>query len=354
MTGWAIIPDSDVDAESPITESLMFRLRDNSKATFEGDASVPDADLCTLENQRTDSTTLTDVLQPDGLNKWTLGPIVLSAASVGQAELKTAVSTFTVSNNSNSAAGEYGFYPQLKDNGSHSGDVVLAGVVNIGTSFVTRINRTSLLSGTVTTQQRYVTASKPYYIDKNDGEIHLFVFLLMNGNNIKEVWIAEDPPWAYNGPTRTRPDEYKRNKQGLIDRILFMNEYELKVEKYKRLVLQKEKDSSIIIPDVDDIYKFSQQQVNEYLDEKIKVPVDMDRKNKDMDLIKYPWGEIESTETVLLLDPPDTGRLLEMHNAKVDLIDFLLSGYIQITNESINRATPEGVTPVKFKWKDTI
>lgn len=41
MTTHTDIPDSDIDPESPGTTTLFFRLRDNPKAVWEGDASAP-------------------------------------------------------------------------------------------------------------------------------------------------------------------------------------------------------------------------------------------------------------------------------------------------------------------------
>ena len=53
MTSWNIVPDADIDAESPITESLMFRLRDNPISVNENDVSVPYASLQLAEGMRT-------------------------------------------------------------------------------------------------------------------------------------------------------------------------------------------------------------------------------------------------------------------------------------------------------------
>jgi hypothetical protein len=41
MTSYLIIPDSDIDPESPIDTSLETRYRDNLVAAFEGDAPAP-------------------------------------------------------------------------------------------------------------------------------------------------------------------------------------------------------------------------------------------------------------------------------------------------------------------------
>jgi len=43
MTTYTTIPDSDIDPESPITSTLITRLRDNAIAIGERDSSVPAA-----------------------------------------------------------------------------------------------------------------------------------------------------------------------------------------------------------------------------------------------------------------------------------------------------------------------
>ena len=39
---WTIIPDSDIDPDSPVTTGLMTALRDNVAAAFAGDSGAPD------------------------------------------------------------------------------------------------------------------------------------------------------------------------------------------------------------------------------------------------------------------------------------------------------------------------
>ena len=41
MTTYTAIPNSDIDASSPVTESLLTLMRDNPLAQFEGDGSAP-------------------------------------------------------------------------------------------------------------------------------------------------------------------------------------------------------------------------------------------------------------------------------------------------------------------------
>jgi len=45
--------DEEIDAESPLTESVMTRLRDNPRAVFRNDVSVPTIELQLAEGMRT-------------------------------------------------------------------------------------------------------------------------------------------------------------------------------------------------------------------------------------------------------------------------------------------------------------
>jgi hypothetical protein len=64
---WTTIPNSDVDAESPLTESLATRWRDNPEAVAEGHASVPYAKkILVPQALRTAETVTTKVARPDG------------------------------------------------------------------------------------------------------------------------------------------------------------------------------------------------------------------------------------------------------------------------------------------------
>ena len=348
MTAWAIILDSDVDAESPITESLMFRLRDNSKATFEGDASVPDADLCTLENQRTDGTTTTDVLQPDGANKWTLGPVVLGAAVVNQSALDTSLQTitnlFAGVGNVNLSGGQFGWTIESQHNGTGSGTLNYAQAINT-TPYQSRVGFGNVGGGNMDIRQRRVDASPPFA--SADGNIPLFIWVQVV-NKKMTVSIDTVPPWGYNGFTRIRPDKWIVDKKtGIINtKEILLSDLEFVMENYNRLTALGQ-----VIPDRFDIKKMTIDQMLDLAHKRAYVPIDMERKNADKELIPHPFDE---NGTILLLDPPETGSLLELYKEGVDIGRLIVDGKIEILNDSITRDVPQGVIPVKFKWKDTI
>jgi hypothetical protein len=67
MTAYDPILNTEVDAESPITQSLMERMRDNPIAVAEGDPSVPYANLIKVPQAlRTDEVSTLARLVPDG------------------------------------------------------------------------------------------------------------------------------------------------------------------------------------------------------------------------------------------------------------------------------------------------
>lgn len=69
---YAIVNDTEVDAESPVTQSLMFRLRDNAFAGMQGDpnAIADDRGVWVDKNGQsaiqTDELDVNKVLKPDG------------------------------------------------------------------------------------------------------------------------------------------------------------------------------------------------------------------------------------------------------------------------------------------------
>ena len=315
-----------------------------------------------VDDLRTPETVTTKRLAPDGSGcvVWATTGATPPSDSVGQTELKdAAVEVTTVSGapiNITVASGKFAFYPQVKISGGATTPQMTiemqTGFFNPGTSFITNVALSANeVAGTATAHAEFthITASKPYILNTDDGEIYLFIFILMRGGKPIAMSISEDPPWMYNGPTLTRPDEYKPDDKGLVKSILEMNTYQLKIEKYNRLISR-----GLVIPNEDDIYKFTGEQVSEYLAEKTIVQVDMDRKNKDMDIIKNPFPEQENGDQVLLVDPPNTGELLAMYKSGAPLSDFIYSGNIELQNDNINAVVPQGVTPVAYKWKNSV
>lgn len=161
---------------------------------------------------------------------------------------------------------------------------------------------------------RYVTGSPPYNL--GDGEIALFIWLkLSSSGEIITTQTSRTPPWAYNGPTDIRADRYSLDGRA-----------------YKTIRQINEADGSI---------------------QTFEREVDYDFKNSDMELIPMPFINVQPDENVILLDPPDTLYLMELFEMGESITDLIEKDYLRLDNETINRITPNGVLPAKFKWKNT-
>ena len=142
----------------------------------------------------------------DGVNQNSI-----AASSVGQGELKTAqgeVSTTGSSINLVLPGGEYGFYPRVKTAGT---EVIAAqvAIVLLNNNYVTNINLDSAAGDVVYAQQRYFQASPPYKIGSKEWGHFLYMLVNAQGDVIAS-YEAEDPPYAYNGPSHHAKDSIER------------------------------------------------------------------------------------------------------------------------------------------------
>lgn len=287
----------EVDQDSPLDATFFTKMKDNFDALRDGSGF-------NLNN---------DVI-PYG---------AIASGAVGQTELKTTTEEDSKSGSGTqlivTSAGEYGFVPVAKSSTTNTTNMgVLGGVMDdvslLGvTSYTSYISISSSTLYTTYGQTRYVTASPPY--DLGDGQIDLFAWVLIGSNNqIKAIQTSITPPWAYNGPTDIRPD---------------------KTVKGKKIKTKKE--------------------INEQTGEIVtkEFEITMAFKNSDMNLIPHPFVNLEENDTVILLDPPDMGYLAECREAGLSINSLLHDDYLRVDNVPINRASPIGVTPCRFKWRDT-
>lgn len=158
--------------------------------------------------------------------------------SVSQGNLNT--TTGTVSGTGTFVTlpgGDFGFYPQVRSNsgsrpaifgqGGNSNSFATGGVIGSypsdGGGFQIKevesdagpiYHMAPALYGSANSvaigyaQQRYVTSSPPYVLEESQGDVASFLFLLVNraDGEILGHYFAEDPQWAYNGPTQTFAD----------------------------------------------------------------------------------------------------------------------------------------------------
>lgn len=192
-------------------------------------------------------------------------------------------------------------------------------LANDTTSYVQKaipfIYAASAPSATALGRQRYVTSSPPF--DMGDGEVGGFMFAKLDKNsNVLSTYIADVPPWGYNGKTD----------------IMACKKCPITGQKYakhmKKLTIEQIMDGQA--PEM------------EY------VPITHAVKNADMADIPTPFGRDKTGETTVLLDPMDerVANLIMYQNQGGDLKEFLSK--VKIDNESLRRKGPQGIMQVRF------
>lgn len=171
--------------------------------------------------------------------------------------------------------------------------------------------------------QTYVTASPPF--DMGDGEAGGFVYLLMNKTTgeLEASYVADVPPWGYNGPTDIKACKICR-KSG---------------KKFRR-VMKKRSTREILdgVPLEHELQEITQE-----------------IKNADMNLIPHPFEGHSSDHVPILIDPMDTRirNMIEHQNAggSEDIEDMILKGYLKADTDQVKRKGPKNLAIHKIKIK---
>lgn len=168
--------------------------------------------------------------------------------------------------------------------------------------------------------QRYITSSPPF--DLGDGEVGGFIFLKISSNGeIIQKYIADVPPWAYNGPTDIRAS----------------HKCPITGKKFRKVI--KNRTFEQIMDGAKIEYELQE--------------ITQDLKNKDMALIPHPFAEVPAGHTVVLLDPMSdkVARMIEAQNNGMadDVSNLIASNKIKIDSDNIKRGCPKGVKPCKFR-----
>lgn len=225
--------------------------------------------------------------------------IIVRGAATSNTYL-TSLGTLTVSGGASGSStyvtlpgGEFGFFPQTR--------------ATVGTGSQYQY------------QQRYITSSPPF--DLGDGEVGGFFFALVNSaGEIQSSYIADVPPWAYNGPTN----------------ICASHKCTVTGKKFRRVM--KKRTFEEVMDGAPIQYKM------EEITHRIK--------NADMSLIPHPFEIVPDGCHVVLLDPMDdkVRRIIEYQNAGGDFADGLSK---IIVGDSCKRKCPKGVHVHKLKYKYT-
>lgn len=251
--------------------------------------------------------------------------------SVSQGDLNTLSGTVEVIAGSallTLPGGQYGWYPIFSANavGVNLQARFITDNVNgatLGSTPLARIwlkaDGGDLGSGNLVATQRYVSSSPPY--DLGDGEVSGFAFALVNSaGEIEATYLADTPPWAYNGRTDIRCTHI------------------CPVSKKKFRNVAKKRSFEQIMDGVRPSYKLEE--------------ITQDIKNADMPDIPHPFiGSDMTGKTVVLLDPMDRRieKVLEYMNAGGDVSEIFK--LIKPDNEKLKRCGPKGVMQCKFKMR---
>jgi hypothetical protein len=319
----------------------MNNLQSDITAQANGDSGAPKNKLASMDAGSIDSAQIVASAVTQGKLSTTTGEVSHNSATLTNKTL---------------AGGEYGFYPQLKcDSGTDLAQAIIATTFT-GTTYTTNIalDRNSG-TGFVYAQQRYVQASPPY--DLGDGEIPLFVFLLVDTNTqeIRGTYIAPEAPWHHNGPTIIRPDEYV---DGVPYRLVRRVPPGLEAARDQVAIIRQKLRANNQIDDVDravmrDFYIAMRNQP------KVRSEITQAVKNADMNLIPHPFPDYDAaTQTVILLDTqsPLARQLLHFiqdEGADFDATKMFTKGFMTINTTPLTRAGPNGIIQLGFNWRNT-
>ena len=178
-----------------------------------------------------------------------------------------------------------------------------------------------LISG----RQTYVTASPPY--DLGDGIVQGFMFMKFDSNNkLIGHYIADTPPWGYNGKTKTRACAV--------------------------CPITGKKFRSVLKHSVRDIL------LNGASEQTMLEEITNEIKNRDMVDIPHPFGILRPGETVAMADPMSDllGKMInqynEVGNQAIDEIQsMLIKNQLYLDNDKMNRAGPAGVDVFDLRIK---
>lgn len=215
------------------------------------------------------------------------------------------------------------------------------GSANVQTSHIARWHlTTSGISNTVTGRLHYIAASKPY--DMGDGEIPIFIYALIDNatQEIISVSTSFDPPWAYNGPTKTTADRHGKDGKQYINQLILPPELSHRPEAgapliaFRRAMAEFKRTPDII--------------------EEVELTPLM--KNTDWGLIPDPFiGNDLTDKTVVLFDPVSSliEELSLLRDDGESINTLFHNGYINIGNTPLPRKGPEGLMIVSADWKVT-
>lgn len=263
----------------------------------------------------------------------------LLAASVAQSHLKATFGDVSTTNTTGVtltlSGGTHGFYPQTYSSGGVANAFIFPTVPSTGSGSPVTIAsaRTDNAGQSAVLRQYYVQASPPY--DLGNGDIPLFVYAAVDaGGNVLHTYVAEDPPWANNGPTDIRADFYLNGRAYKRRRAMALARSLLRGTPAQRTAYI----AAWRAADFED------------------VEITQAMKRADMPLIPHPFqAAMAGVAAVVLLDPVGAPNELlhQLHRAGESLPELLHGGYINVRNQPLDATVPPGTLAVPWNWKAT-
>jgi hypothetical protein len=255
-------------------------------------------------------------LQVDGVS-------VVLPGEVSQSDLQTSSGSGSSSGVATMPGGQYGFYPRTSS--TNGAEVVL--LDSFKSSLGSYIDTT--VANSYNWHQRYMTASPPFNL--GDGDVHGFIFLRIRDSVLLDSWVADVPPWAYNGPTDIRPHIRDRKTGRKYRRVSRSNVLAGLLER-----------GEISLPQMREMLASSEYQGHDLIE------IDHSLKNADMGLFPHPFGTVDPDDRVILLDPMDelVATLLELQEQGEDVVKLLMTRKIRPKTTMLDRAGPADVIQV--------
>ena len=306
------ILDPEVGPEADVTQSVVRRLRDNPLAMFEGD-SPHQFQAGSLGEKVIDNGRIVDLSITAGkIAPGAIGKANVEEDAINQARLRIGMAFQGVNlglgssdNVELSGAGQYAFFPRVVGGSCNASPARDAD--NEDFSVVVGIERTDTASDPeiyYEARANYIQASPPY--DLGDGEIPQFIYAAVNTDgSIHCLSVSDDPPWR---DFRTQ----------LTPHLKFDGRS----------------------------FRFLDHEQKQFLE------IDTAYKNTDMPLKPHPFGVTKSArgKTIVLIDPVSDFAHEVAFEKRMDGLREPMK-QIKIDNVTLNRKVPQGVIPVKGRWR---
>lgn len=232
---------------------------------------------------------------------------------------------------------------------SASGDTSPRRAVNVGAGdsapSTGRIYYTASLDTedlTVYVYHRYIQASPPYNL--GDGDIPFFISIRMQDGQITGINAAEDPYWAYHGPTDITAHRFDSASGRGFRR--------------ENIALAELYEEGLTLSDIKTNRERMQQFIQQYKrNEFVDIEITQAVKNADMDLQPHRWiDKIKPNEEFILIDPVSdiALELCLLQQQGESIIQLIEDGYLELDNTRIhNRGKPQAIHCHSMKWKLT-